>query len=179
MVALRAMRVVILFLALTGAGCGALYGKGQVLDLIVAEMQRISQKTHENWPGREFRVSVPACDVQTLQAYREVLKEMGYEEFYQFHESSVLNIVWSLDTVKYEYEKIMKEDLIISCWNVESEKEKRSEIRIYSKSIYNPGEPKHKERIHQKVLERLKKPPEAEVEKYKKDEEKEIVDDNA
>ncbi len=38
-----------------------------------------------------------------------------------------------------------------------SEKEKRSEITIYSKSPYFPEEPIYnKEYIHQKVLERLK-----------------------
>jgi len=54
----------------TGTGCGQLLG----------EMGKISRKTHrEMRPGRKFRVSVRACDEQTFQSYREVLKEMGFK----------------------------------------------------------------------------------------------------
>ena len=112
-------------------------------------MQKISQKTHENRPDRKFTVSVRACDEKTHQAYREVIKEMGYELDPLWNSSTG----WRFDAVRDYWE-----DLEISCFEiVEGEKKGSSAIKIYSRFIYFPEEPKHyKENIHQKVLERLK-----------------------
>ena len=133
----------------TGGGCAA---------VAFREMEKISQKTHLNRPELQFRVSVRTCDEKNHQAYREVLKEMGYKLDPPWVRSSR----WVIDAVRDE-----DEDLGISCIKLHfytpptedagEEKKKSSEITIISKIPWFPEEPKHyKKNIHQKVMERLK-----------------------
>jgi len=122
--------------------------------------KRITDYTHRNRLGREFRVSVPACDEKNSQAYREVLKEMGYNIYHQWlipgpdytrGSGQRVFLGWRIDVAKDD----LDEDLAIGCDYYEPQKER--EIYIYSTSKYFPEEPKNfKENIHQKVLKRLK-----------------------